>query len=103
MNTSQMKRFTLKYPTNPFSRTAQPDASGGHGEETRMIDSLTILTTTLIIAFGLSVVSATLQVIGFDITIKPETGNTMGKLSHAVNTLTMIVIIIGFLFVFVGW
>ena len=62
-----------------------------------MIDSLTILTTTLIIAFGLSVVSATLQVIGFDITIKPETGNTMGTLSHAVNTLTMIIISIGFL------
>ena len=68
-----------------------------------MIDSLTILTTTLIIAFGLSVVSATLQVIGFDITIKPETGNAMGKLSHAVNTLTMIIITIGFLYVFVGW
>ena len=68
-----------------------------------MIDSLTILTTTLIIAFGLSIVSATLQVIGFDIDIKPETGNTMGKLSHAVNTLTMIIITIGFLIVFVGW
>jgi len=86
-----------------FSRTAQPDESGGPGEETRMIDSLTILTTTLIIAFGLSVVSATLQVIGFDINIKPETDDMLNKLSHALNTLTMIVIIIGFLIVFVGW
>jgi hypothetical protein len=103
LRTFQMKKFTLKYPTNPFSRTAQPDASGGHGEETRMIDSLTILTTTLIIAFGLSVVSATLQVIGFDINIRCETENMLNKLTPALNTLTMIVIIIGFLIVFVGW
>ena len=31
-----MKKFTLKYPTNLFSRTAQPDASGGHGENLEM-------------------------------------------------------------------
>ena len=68
-----------------------------------MIDSLTILTTTLIIAFGLSVVSATLQVIGFDINIRRETENMLNKLSPALNTLTMIIIIIGFLIVFVGW
>jgi len=68
-----------------------------------MIDSLTILTTTLIIAFGLSIVSATLQVIGFDINIRRETENMLNKLSPALNTLTMIVITIGFLIVFMGW
>ena len=68
-----------------------------------MLDSLTILTTTLIIAFGLSIVSATLQVIGFDINIRRETENMLNKLSPALNTLTMIVITIGFLIVFMGW
>ena len=67
-----------------------------------MIDSITILTTTLIIAFGLSIVSATLQVIGFDINIRRETDDMLNKLSNALNTLTMIIIIIGFLIVFVG-
>ena len=68
-----------------------------------MVALITILTTTLIIALGLSIVSATLQVIGFDINIRRETENMLNKLSPALNTLTMIIIIIGFLIVFVGW
>ena len=68
-----------------------------------MIDSLTILTTTLIIALGLSTVSATLQVIGYDNNIKPETDNMLNKLSLTLNTLAMIIISIGFLSVIMGW
>ena len=93
--------------TNPItpilSRTAQPDESGGHGEETTMITLITILTTTLIIALGLSTVSATLQVIGYDNNIKPETDNMLNKLSLTLNTLTMIIISVGFLSVFMWW
>ena len=68
-----------------------------------MVTLITILTTTLIIALGLSAVSATLQVIGYDNNIKPETDDMLNKLSHALNTLSMIIITIGFLTVFIGW
>jgi Na+/melibiose symporter-like transporter len=68
-----------------------------------MITSITILTTTLIIALGLSIVSATLQVIGYDNNIKPETDNMLNKLSLTLNTLAMIIISIGFLSVIMGW
>ena len=37
-----------------------------------MVTLITILSTTLIIALGLSAVSATLQVIGYDTNINPE-------------------------------
>ena len=70
---------------------------------TKMITSITILTTTLIIALGLSIVSATLQVIGYDNNIKPETDNMLNKLSLTLNTLTMIIISVGFLSVFMWW
>ena len=68
-----------------------------------MIDSITILTTALFIAFGLSVVSATLQIIGYDINIKPDKGNMMNKLSLALNTLAIIIFTIGYLSVVIGW
>ena len=72
-------------------------------EKTRMIDSITILTTALFIAFGLSVVSATLQTIGYDININPEKGNMLNKLSLGLNTMAIIIFTIGYLSVFIGW
>ena len=68
-----------------------------------MIDSITILVTALFIAFGLSIVSATLQLIGYDINIKPEKGNMLNKLTLALNTMAIIIFTIGYLSVFIGW
>ena len=68
-----------------------------------MIESITILITALIIAFGLSIVSATLQIIGYYNDIKPETGNMLNKLSLALNTMAIIIFTIGYLSVFMGW
>lgn len=69
---------------------------------TKMITSITILTTTLIIALGLIAVSAVLQVIGYNSNITPDTDDMLSKLSHALDTFAMMIFVIGFLSVIVG-
>jgi len=70
---------------------------------TKMITSITILTTTLIIALALIAVSAMLQVIGYNTNITtPDTDDMLSKLSHALNTFAMMIFLIGFLSVVVG-
>ena len=67
-----------------------------------MITSITILATTLIIALGLITVSAVLQVIGYNNNVSRDIDDMLSKLSHALNTLAMMIFLIGFLSVVVG-